>query len=75
MIIELKRHLSKNGQSFLITTQDPSVETFWIGLTKEVPIPVGFWKWVYPGDPSSVYSNWKEGKVGTKFTKTKKHLF
>ena len=58
----------------LNTIQDSSVETFWIGLTKEVPTVAGLWMWVYPGDNSTIYSNWEEGKV-TSSQKIKNILF
>ena len=33
----------------------------WIGLTREVPDPIGTWKWTLPGDSSFSYSNWDHG--------------
>ena len=37
------------------------VSNVWIGLTREVPEPMGTWRWTLPGDASFTFSNWDHG--------------
>ena len=37
------------------------VSNVWIGLTREVPEPMGTWRWTLPGDASFTFSNWDYG--------------
>ncbi|XP_063689026.1 neural cell adhesion molecule 1-like isoform X2 [Bolinopsis microptera] len=44
-----------------------SANSVWIGLTREVPEPVGSWAWTLSEDTATTFSNWDNDKPDNKY--------
>ncbi|XP_063685470.1 neural cell adhesion molecule 1-like [Bolinopsis microptera] len=52
----------EENEAVVQIVRNNNVSNVWIGLTREVPEPMGTWRWTLPGDASFTFSNWDHGK-------------